>query len=292
MQSLMVSQIETKAIPIANLQYIQVREYESAETIAEYKEAIEHGANFKAIDVFFDGSKYFVADGIHRCKAHHHAKRTEIEANVHLGDEFDALAFAVGANSDHGLRRTNKDKRNAIRMLLRCDRWKMMVPSELARQCQVSRGLVNEVESEAEFKWRETLEKVTELRDGKARERKKGNSPRKPKEIVEANQVVAVVAEDGHALATTPIKVVNHEGPQVAVKTEAPSVEGSLSKPANSAHKIDVVGRKLKEMIDLHLNAETVEPISESSRDMFIDLCRSIEHFIEQVPVSDDEVAS
>jgi hypothetical protein len=38
----------------------------------------------------------------------------EIDADVRQGSLRDAILCAVGTNAEHGLRRTNRDKRNAV----------------------------------------------------------------------------------------------------------------------------------------------------------------------------------
>ena len=44
---------------------------------------------------------------------------TEIEAEIRDGTRRDAILYAVGANSDHGMKRSNRDKRNAVMTLLK-----------------------------------------------------------------------------------------------------------------------------------------------------------------------------
>lgn len=73
--------------------------------------------------VFFDGDWYWIGDGNHRRKAHADAWRSHIKVEVrpnYPGKEAKASArwYAVGANTTHGLRRTNADKRRAVRMAL------------------------------------------------------------------------------------------------------------------------------------------------------------------------------
>jgi hypothetical protein len=43
----------------------------------------------------------------------------KISADVREGSRRDAILYAVGANASHGLKRTNRDKRNAVRVLLK-----------------------------------------------------------------------------------------------------------------------------------------------------------------------------
>jgi hypothetical protein len=43
---------------------------------------------------------------------------TEAPAEVRTGSRRDAVRYSVGANSVHGLRRTNEDKRREVQTLL------------------------------------------------------------------------------------------------------------------------------------------------------------------------------
>lgn len=91
------------------------------EVVQEYTEAMENGAKFPPIIVFFDTETqdYILADGFHRLLAHLKTKPNDrIQIEQHLGTVKDALWFAAGANKTHGLQRSGEDKRNAIRIAL------------------------------------------------------------------------------------------------------------------------------------------------------------------------------
>jgi hypothetical protein len=67
---------------------------------------------------------------------------SEILAEIRPGTERDALLFAISANTDHGLPRTNVDKRKAVMLLLADAEWSQWSDREIARRCQVSHPLV------------------------------------------------------------------------------------------------------------------------------------------------------
>ncbi len=96
----------------------QPREAISEETVAEYAEAIREGAAFPAVIVFCDGATHWLVDGFHRYHAHRRADKETIEAIVHQGTLRDAILHSLAANVDHGLRRTNADKRKAVLTML------------------------------------------------------------------------------------------------------------------------------------------------------------------------------
>jgi hypothetical protein len=120
-------------------------------TVAEYKEALEHGAEFPPVIVFSDGtaSGKWLADGFHRFHAHNAAGLQEISCDVRVGTQRDAKLFSVGANASHGLRRTIEDKRRAVAMLLDDAEWSTWSDRDIARQCGVSHSFVAAVRSPA-----------------------------------------------------------------------------------------------------------------------------------------------
>jgi hypothetical protein len=74
------------------------------------------GAKFPPVIVFHDGTNYWLADGFHRLEAWKRNGVGSVKAEVKEGSRIDALKFAFGANSSHGLRMTNEDKRNAVKI--------------------------------------------------------------------------------------------------------------------------------------------------------------------------------
>jgi hypothetical protein len=116
--------------------------------IAEYAEAYEQGSELPPIDVYYDDVSYFLADSFHRLKAAQKIGRDIINANVHPGDQRDAILHAVGANERHGLRRNSSDRRRAVLLLLNDPEWGAWANTEIARQCNVSEFLVRTIRNE------------------------------------------------------------------------------------------------------------------------------------------------
>jgi hypothetical protein len=54
------------------------------------------------------------------------------------------VRFAVGANASHGLKRTNRGKRNAVMTLLRDPEWSLWSNVEIADRCLVSEFMVRQ----------------------------------------------------------------------------------------------------------------------------------------------------
>ena len=90
------------------------------DTVTDYAELIDAAEEwpFPAVDVFHDGSEYYVADGFHRVLAGVRCKRASIPCRVHKGTIRDARIFAMTANDRHGLRMTRSDKRACVEWLL------------------------------------------------------------------------------------------------------------------------------------------------------------------------------
>jgi len=145
-----MAEIETLPVDRIATEDTQVRLTLSNTIIHEYAEGLTRGDVFPPIDVFFDGEAYWLADGFHRVKAATEAGRDTITATVHQGGKREALLHAVGANEEHGHRRTDADRRRAVHLLLTDPEWQTWNNSEIARKCHVSEFLVRTLRRELE----------------------------------------------------------------------------------------------------------------------------------------------
>lgn len=110
--------------------------------IDEYAEAMREGAKFPPVDVFYDGQDHWLADGFHRIEAAESIGQPEFDVKTHQGTRRDAVLFSVGVNAEHGLRRTNADKRRAVLTLLHDPEWSTWSNSVIARHCHVDEKTV------------------------------------------------------------------------------------------------------------------------------------------------------
>lgn len=110
--------------------------------VSDYREAIKAGEKMPAVSVVFDKVYYYLVDGFHRYEATKTAGQGEINADVVEGHFRDAVLASVGANSKHGLRRTNDDKRRAVMMLLDDTEWAAWSDLQIAKTCGVSHPFV------------------------------------------------------------------------------------------------------------------------------------------------------
>ena len=126
----------------------QSRAQISEDTVTDYAEAMQAGDTFPPITVYFDGVDYYLADGFHRLHAAKRLHKASIQADVRTGTLRDAILYSLGANRDHGLRRSNADKRKCVMTLLEDFEWGDLSVNEMARICGVSPQLVTAVKLE------------------------------------------------------------------------------------------------------------------------------------------------
>jgi hypothetical protein len=105
----------------------------------------EGGLRFPPVVLFSDGQQFWLADGFHRILAARQAGLVEFPADVRGGNTRDALLYSLSANADHGLPRSNADKRKAVSLLLADPEWSAWSDGEIARHCQVSQTLVSKM---------------------------------------------------------------------------------------------------------------------------------------------------
>ncbi len=124
---------------------IQSRISISALITDEYAEHMEEETKnpFPPLSVVFDGQFYWLWDGFHRLAAAEKVGWTEIECDVQRGTRRDAILFSCGANSVHGLRRTNADRRRAVQLMLDDNEWKRWSDRVIAEKCGVCQPFVS-----------------------------------------------------------------------------------------------------------------------------------------------------
>lgn len=138
-------------LPITKIvtdEVIQARTGINLSAVADYAEAMAQGDAFPPLVVFQHKSTYWLADGFHRLKASQEAGLEKVVVTVHRGTRRDALLYAIGANAHHGLRRTNADKRKAVRMLLSDKQWSKWSDRTIAKKANVSNRFVSTIRGE------------------------------------------------------------------------------------------------------------------------------------------------
>jgi hypothetical protein len=148
-----VSGVPTTTDPLQQLPVVAIRRDPDVQprvavdsaTVDQYAEAMQDGAVFPPIDVFWDGKVYWLADGFHRVAATEKAEEDQLQARVHEGTKRDAILHAAGSNATHGLQRGNADKRRAVGLLLSDTKWAEWSDREVGRRCGVSHTFVSNV---------------------------------------------------------------------------------------------------------------------------------------------------
>ncbi|MCU0656651.1 MAG: ParB/RepB/Spo0J family partition protein [Polyangiaceae bacterium] len=126
----------------------------NTETVDAYREVMAESKGwgaFPPVVVFGpEGGRYYLADGFHRMAAAEAAGVSLGRAEVRAGGLREAILYSVGANADHGLRRTNADKKRAVLTLLEDPEWSKRSDHWIAEQAAVSHMTVGRLRADLE----------------------------------------------------------------------------------------------------------------------------------------------
>jgi hypothetical protein len=141
----------------------QMRASINMDIVKEYADAFRGGAQFVPCVVFFDGVNYWLADGFHRYHATEAAKIMTLDCEVRFGSVREAILYALKANQNHGLRRTNEDKRICVQTMLNDTEWCLLSNIKIAKHCEVSETFVAAIRNpEVKAKQAENMKKHIE----------------------------------------------------------------------------------------------------------------------------------
>ena len=129
---------------------IQTRYRLDKATVAEYEEAMRRGDKFPPLEVMAEtgSSRYYLWDGQHRYAAAKRVGKDSFMCHIRRGEKSDALRMALGANADHGLRRSNADKRKSVMLALNAPEYDGFSHRAMGELCNVSRHLVSDIRQE------------------------------------------------------------------------------------------------------------------------------------------------
>lgn len=114
-------------------------------TITEYAASMRRGDYFPPCVAFWDGSELILASGFLRCRALKRANLEFVTVDVRRGDKRDATLFAVGSNSKHGRRLTERDRRWKLEIFLKEPGLRDLSNEDLARKFGFTPGAVEEM---------------------------------------------------------------------------------------------------------------------------------------------------
>lgn len=117
----------------------------STQRVYEIASALSEGAMVLPLITFYDGEKYWLADGFHRYHAAKQVSIEELKCQIKMGTQRDAILLAIKANIGQDFRRTNADKRKSVETLLTDPEWRRWSNHEIARRCGVSHTYVRKV---------------------------------------------------------------------------------------------------------------------------------------------------
>ena len=113
------------------------------QVVTEYAEAMRAGSEFPPVLLFGDEDEAWIGDGWHRVVAASSLKCMDIQADLQPGGRLGAIQCALRANSTHGQRRTNADKRRCVEIALR--EFPDLSSRAIAEMSDVSHTLVESV---------------------------------------------------------------------------------------------------------------------------------------------------
>lgn len=122
---------------------LQVRVRINDEQVAQYAECMtteEDTKVFPPVEIFYDGVKYWLADGHHRRAAAEKAGHSKIWAIIKSGTHEDAVWAAISGNGKQGLALTAEDRKRALEIALR--RWPKKSNRVIAEAVGCSRDTV------------------------------------------------------------------------------------------------------------------------------------------------------
>jgi hypothetical protein len=213
----------------------QSRAHISDLVVADYAEAMIRGEKFPPVVVFQNNGDLILASGFHRVKACRAARFISIAAEVRQGTRTDALKYSLQSNHAHGLRRTNDDKRHAVKLAL--TEFSNLSDRVIANMCAVSQPFVGIVRRELKT----VISSETRLgRDGKmrrlpAKQPAKASDPR-PQVVVQdsadkqVNAALLKIAESLAGIETAVRRVVsNHPKKKSVVRGFLAKVRSDLA---------------------------------------------------------------
>ena len=221
------------------------------EVVDEYSEVLREGGKLPAIKVYRVGSRYYLVDGWHRYFAHKKAGLADIEVDIIDGTIRDATMYAAGANDDHGLRRTNNDKRKSVMMLLDDLEWSEWSDREIAKAAKVSSMFVGKVrkmlglqpeEVKAVVNGKETKVKVDRNNDGQ-----QSDTPQETYEDEITAEMEAIVEENEKLI--TRLAVASME----ATDEEKRLAEDKFVEMASQIKTLEATNRSLKATSDMYM---------------------------------------
>jgi len=114
--------------------------------VAEYAKAMAEGAVFPPLSAVKHEDSYYLTDGFHRLEAKKQNGEISVDCTVEEGTIADARWKALSMNATHGLRRTNADKKHAVKIAI--EMRPELSDRAIAEHCAVSNTYVSNLRAE------------------------------------------------------------------------------------------------------------------------------------------------
>ncbi len=163
-----MSTLKLKIDRIIRSSKVLIRSEIDTDHLEKFKEDLRRGDVFPPVQAVYDGKDYWLYDGNHRVEAELENGNTTILVDIIEGTFRDAALLSLGANADHGVGRSNQDKRNAVTKCLLDEEWGQWSAGMIADICRVSQVFVSKLRKELTQNGFE-LPSATRGKDGKFR---------------------------------------------------------------------------------------------------------------------------
>lgn len=236
------------------------------DTVAEYASKMSDGVVMPPLDVFYDGSEYWLADGFHRYSAAKSNGELEAECTVHEGSVEDAMLYSFSANGGRGLSMTPEDNYNIVSIMLAHPKWKAWTDKQIAKHIHVSNSTVGRIRRKLEEagKVEKSTEKKYVNKHGKESKMKTGNIGKKkaPKKTVEPPQTESsddLIQELTHTISelseeNTVLKDKIAIGQWDASEIEKVDAAETIASLREQVKQLEMENKSLKESRDMYMN--------------------------------------
>jgi hypothetical protein len=234
------------------------------EIVDEYAQAMLDGDKFPSIILFHDGDEYHLADGWKRYYAAKKAGLEIIDADVRMGTYDDAFDYAFAhANHDNGERYSPEDKRHALALALKQERYSHQSDRQLSKKLRVSHTFVSKVRK-AVGKQPDVISVTRKGQEYQVKNTKKANNepaPTTPEyEFTEEDKVKEIASEMQGVVA---------ENEKLQVRLAVAAMEATPEERSLAQTKFDEMEKTIKTL-------EADNRVLKASRDSFQRECAEL----------------
>ena len=238
--------------------------------VKEYAEVMREGVVFPPVEVFHDGSEYWLVDGFHRYFGYKANGLTSIEAIVHTGTLREAQFYAWKANNKHGNRLKAEDIRAILRIMLTDEEYSKWSNNHIAKELDISSMTVGRVrvamQEEAKTPAQTTVtyvDKHGNTTTMKTDKKKKATTPTTKPDVTTANPEVKELEQKVKELATTVNTLAEENtvmrdkiavGQWDASEIEKIDVEETIKNLREQIRVLEIDNKSMRESRDIYQN--------------------------------------